>query len=211
MAEAPEKVFVVDDDEAVRKGLARLLRSAGLAVETFGSAADYTGREAYDAVGCVVLDVRMPGLDGMGLQALLAERDFDLPIIFLTGHGDIPMSVQAMKRGAFDFLTKPVDEEVLLTAVRQALSRSRADHRERLEAEALRARLGTLTPREHEVMQRVIMGALNKQIAAQLGIAEKTVKVHRGQVMRKLGVTTVAELIQTCQQAEIQPRSDPAT
>ena len=158
-----------------------------------------------------MLDVRMPGLDGMDLQALLAERGFDLPIIFLTGHGDIPMSVRAMKRGAFDFLTKPVDEEVLLAAVRQALLRNRADHRGRLEAEALRARLGTLTPREHEVMRRVIAGSLNKQIAAHLGIAEKTVKAHRGQVMRKLGVTTVAELIQACQQAEIRPRSDPAT
>jgi FixJ family two-component response regulator len=201
-------VFVVDDDEAVRKGLARLLGSAGFAVETFASAAEYTTREAYGGVGCVVLDICMPGLDGMGLQSCLAEEGTDLPIIFLTGHGDIPMSVRAMKKGAFDFLTKPVDEDVLLTAIRQALLRHRADRRERLEAEALRARLKTLTPREHEVMRWVITGELNKQIAARLGIAEKTVKIHRGQVMRKLGLTTVAELVQTCQRVGIMPRSD---
>lgn len=204
MAEVPELVFVVDDDAAVRKGLARLLRSAGLDVETFASAADYASRPAYDGVGCIVLDVRMPGLDGLGLQTLLAERGFHLPIIFLTGHGDIAMSVQAMKRGAVDFLTKPVDESVLLAAIRQALARHRVQHREHIEAEALRTRFEALTPREREVLRCVVVGGRNKEIAAQLGIAEKTVKIHRGQVMKKLAVTTVAELIQRCRQVGIE-------
>lgn len=206
MVEASDLVFIVDDDEAVRKSLARLLRSAGVAVETFASAAEFSARKAYLGIGCVVLDVRMPGLDGMGLQALLTERGFDLPIIFLTGHGDIPMSVQAMKRGAFDFLTKPVDEEVLLSAIRQALVRNRAYRRERLGEKALLNRFATLTPREREVMRWVIAGARNKQIAARLGIAEKTVKIHRGQVMKKLAVTTVAELIEICRRAGVEPQ-----
>ena len=208
MPDAQEMVFVVDDDDAVRKGLVRLLRSTGLAAEAFATASEFLARESYDGVGCIVLDVRMPGLDGIGLQAQLAEKGVDLQIIFLTGHGDIPMSVQAMKQGAFDFLTKPVDEDVLLGAVQEALCRHRAARSERLEVEALRARAETLTPREREVLRCVITGALNKQIAAHLGIAEKTVKIHRGQVMRKLGLTTVAELVQTCQRAGIEPCSD---
>ena len=206
-AKAREIVFVVDDDEAVRKSLARLLRSTGLAVETFSSAAEFLTQENYSGVGCILLDVRMPGLDGMALQAQLAKKGVDLPVIFLTGHGDIPMSVRAMKEGAFDFLTKPVDEDALLTVIRQALLRHQTDRRERLEAEALRARLKTLTPREHDVMRWVISGELNKQIAGRLGIAEKTVKIHRGQVMKKLDVKTVAELIQMCQRVGITPQS----
>jgi FixJ family two-component response regulator len=204
-------VYVVDDDSAVRKGLARLLRSAGLAVETFASAAAFLARDRYQGVACILLDVRMPRVGGMELQADLAAQNNDLPIVFLTGHGDIPMSVAAMKKGALDFLTKPVDEDVLLDAVHQALRHHRASRSERQEAQAVRARLESLTPREQEVLRCVITGALNKQIAAHLGIAEKTVKIHRGRVMKKLGLTTVAELIQACQRAGIRPPVSPKT
>jgi FixJ family two-component response regulator len=205
MPDGLETVFVVDDDGAVRRGLARLLRSVGFKVESFASGGELLARDPYDGVGCIVLDVRMPELDGMGLQTQLADKRVDLPIVFLTGHGDIPMSVRAIKKGAFDFLTKPVDEDVLLTSVRQALLQHRVARAERLEAEALRARADALTPREQEVLRAVIAGALNKQIAARLGIAEKTVKIHRGRVMQKLGASTVAELIQVSQRMGITP------
>ncbi len=198
-------VYVVDDDPAVRKGLDRLLRSAGLAVEAFASAAEFLARDGQDGVGCVVLDVRMPGISGMDLQADLVAQGVDLPVIFLTGHGDIPMSVEAMKTGALDFLTKPVDAEVLLNAVRQALDRHRAARTGRLETQAMRTRMESLTPRELEVLRCIITGALNKQIAAHLGIAEKTVKIHRARVMEKTGAASVAELVQTCQRAGIEP------
>jgi FixJ family two-component response regulator len=208
MPDGQEKVFVVDDDEAVRRSLARLLRSAGLAVESFASAGEFLARDCYDGVGCILLDVCMPGLDGMELQAELAARSIELPIVFLTGHGDIPMSVQAIKQGAVDFLTKPVDEEVLLNAVHQALLRYRSLRSEHQEADAVKARLLLLTSRELEVLRGVIAGARNKEIAAHLGIAEKTVKIHRGRVMKKLGVTAVTELVHVCQRAGIQPLTD---
>jgi len=198
-------VYVVDDDPAVRKGLDRLLRSAGLAVEAFASAAEFLAWDGQDGIGCVVLDVRMPGISGMDLQADLVARGIDLPVIFLTGHGDIPMSVEAMKTGALDFLTKPVDAEVLLNAVRQALHRHRAARTGRLETQAMRTRMESLTPRELEVLRCVVTGALNKQIAAHLGIAEKTVKIHRARVMEKMSVASLAELVQTCQRAGIEP------
>ena len=205
MGDAEEFVYVVDDDPSVRKALARLLHSAGHTVETFSSAAEFLARERCQGVGCLVLDVRMPSLGGMELQAELAARGIDLPVVFLTGHGDIPMTVEAMKQGAVDFLTKPVDEEVLLDAVHQALLRHRAARSERLEVQALQERVASLTPRELEVLRCVITGALNKQIAARLGIAEKTVKIHRARVMEKLGVTSVAELVQSCQHAGVEP------
>lgn len=208
MIDPEASVYIVDDDPAVRKGLARLLRSANHTVETFASATAFLARDSYDGVGCIVLDVRMPGLDGMELQAELTARSIGLPIIFLTGHGDIPMSVQAMKQGAVDFLTKPVDEEVLLDAVHQALLRHRSLRSEHQEAGAVHARLRLLTPRELEVLRCVLAGARNKEIAAHLGIAEKTVKIHRGRVMKKLGLTTVTELVQACQRAGIQPLTD---
>lgn len=204
MIEVKEVVYNVDDDPVVRKGLARLLRSASLAVETFGSAAEFLGRAHSESVGCIVLDVRMPGEDGMALQADLATQGVDLPIVFLTGQGDIPMTVEAMKQGAIDFLTKPVDEEVFLDAVHHALLRHRVARSEALEVQTLQERLASLTPRELEVLHCVITGALNKQTAAHLGIAEKTVKIHRPRVMEKLGVTSVAELVQTCQRAGIE-------
>lgn len=208
MTRETEVVCVVDDDPAVRRALVRLLRSAHLTVEAFSSAAALLDRGRHDSVGCVVLDVRMPGLDGMELQARLAAEGIDLRIIFLTGHGDIPMSVEAMKKGAVDFLTKPVDDEVLLSALREALRGHRADRSERLEFQVLRDRHELLTPREQEVLRWVITGALNKQIAAQLGIAEKTVKIHRARVMEKLGVSSVAQLVQTCQRLGVEPMAD---
>ncbi|ESQ16041.1 MAG: response regulator transcription factor [Thiohalocapsa sp. PB-PSB1] len=208
MADGSDRVFLVEDDESVRKSLARLFRSVGLAVESFASAGEFLVRGRYDGVGCILLDVRMPELDGMGLQARLLEQACDLPIVFLTGHGDIPMSVRAIKKGAFDFLTKPVDEDVLLGTVRQALVQHRADRAVRLELEALRMRLDMLTPREQEVLRGVITGALNKQIAASLDIAEKTVKIHRGRVMQKIGASNLVELVQICQQLGIEPSLD---
>jgi FixJ family two-component response regulator len=205
MSADAEVVCVIDDDPAVRKALVRLLRSAGLVAEAFASAAEFLAREGDAGVGCIVLDVRMPGVDGMELQARLGAAGADLPILFLTGHGDIPMSVEAMKRGAVDFLTKPVDEDALLRAVHEALRRHQADRTERLETQRLRIRLESLTPREQEVLGWVITGALNKQIAGRLGIAEKTVKIHRGRVMQKLGVATLAELVQICQRVGVGP------
>ena len=208
MTAPDEIVYIVDDDASVRTGRARLLRSAGYAVESFAAAAAFLDREHRAAVACLVLDVRMPGLDGLALQAELSARDAGLPIIFLTGHGDIPMSVAAMKQGARDFLTKSVDEVVLLDAVRQALQTHRESLSERLAANVVQERLTSLTPREREVASWVIGGALNKQIAAQLGIAEKTVKIHRGRVMEKMEASSVAALVSLCRQAGIQPLHD---
>jgi FixJ family two-component response regulator len=205
MAENSPIIFVIDDDASVRTSLSRLLRSAGLNVETFPSAEAYLERKRNDGLGCIVLDVCMGGLSGTDLQARLAQDGCDLPIIFLTGHGSIPVCAGAMKRGAVDFLTKPVDDEVLLQAIRQTLVRYKRIVRQRTEVRAMRARLETLTPRELEVMCCVLTGALNKQIAARLGIAEKTVKVHRGRVMEKLAVTSVAELVRFCAAAGVQP------
>jgi FixJ family two-component response regulator len=207
MTDAAEIVYVVDDDPSVRTALARLLASAGYGVETFDSAEAFLTREHADTLACLLLDVSMPGLDGLALQSELAARENALSIVFLTGHGDIPMSVSAMKRGACDFLTKPVDDEVLLEAVRQALVKQRADLAERLAVNAARARLASLTPRETEVLRWVIGGALNKQIAAQLGIAEATVKIHRGRVMEKVGVRSVAQLVELCRHVGVEPRS----
>lgn len=207
MTDAAEIVYIVDDDPSVRIALARLLGSAGYGVETFDSAEAFLAREHADTLACLLLDVSMPGLDGLALQSRLAARSEALPIVFLTGHGDIPMSVSAMKRGACDFLTKPVDDEVLLEAVRQALVKQRADLAERLAIHAARARLASLTPRETEVLRWVIGGALNKQIAAQLGIAEATVKIHRGRVMEKVGVRSVAQLVELCRHVGFEPRS----
>jgi len=196
MNDAQSTVYVVDDDESMLKALARLLRSAGLRVMTFDS--PHALLDGYDpgAPGCLVLDVAMPGLNGLELQKLLAERSFTLPIVFLTGQGDIAMSVRAMKGGAMDFLTKPVHDEDLLNAIRNAFEQ---DHRLRQERNALldiKQRLATLTRREHEVLLEVIQGRLNKQIAADLGTVEKTIKVHRARVMEKMRVRSLAELVQ---------------
>lgn len=192
-------VCVIDDDEAVRHCLERLFRSAHFPVETFGSAAEYLERERHHGPVCLVLDVRMPGIDGFGLQQALSGRPEQ--IVFLTGHGDVPMCALAMKSGAVDFLTKPVDDEILLSAVSNALSRARTLDRDQLEQSAARAILEALTPREYEVMQGVICGRLNKQIATDLGIAEKTVKIHRGRMMKKTRCTSVPDLMRLIQKS----------
>jgi FixJ family two-component response regulator len=196
-------ICVVDDDESVRRSLGRLFRSARLAAETFASAKEFLERTEHNGPSCLVLDVRMPGLDGLELQQALADRETQ--IIFLTGHGDVPMCADAMKAGAVDFLTKPVDDEELLAAVSRALAFSVETRKAGAECAAARALLDTLTPREVEVMQRVIAGQLNKQIAADLGAAEKTVKVHRGRVMEKMRVTSVADLVRLAQSAGLAP------
>lgn len=187
-------VCVVDDDDEVRAALQRLLESAGHAVRAFASAAGCLESIDAGSVACLVLDLAMPGTDGLQLQRLLLERAPELPVVFLTGRGDIAASVQAMKRGATDFLTKPVEDEVLLAAVGDALAEAERRHGLHARAATLAQRLASLTAREREVLGLVLEGRLNKQIAAALGTAEKTVKFHRGNLMRKMGVRSVAEL-----------------
>jgi FixJ family two-component response regulator len=206
LAPRPPTVFIVDDDAAVRKGLSRLLRSAGLAVATFASPREFLDRHDPNAPGCLVLDVAMPGLNGLELQQALIAGGHELAIVFLTGHGDIPMSVQAMKSGAVDFLTKPVNDDDLLTAVRVAIEKDRLQRQARSELADIQHRLATLTPREHEVLQHLITGQLNKQIAADLGTVEKTIKVHRARVLEKMQVRSVAELVHLAERAGIARR-----
>jgi FixJ family two-component response regulator len=201
-------VFIIDDDASVRRSLSRLMRSEGLATERFPNASAYLEREAYGGVGCILLDINMPEMSGMELQARLADQGQSLPIVFLTGHGDVAVSVMAMKRGALDFLTKPVDEAELLRAVRNALEHHRRVRDETETRETILARIDSLTVREREVMQQLITGALNKVVADRLRIAIKTVKVHRAHVMEKMGVRSVAELLHLCHLAGIEPDSD---
>jgi FixJ family two-component response regulator len=196
-------VFLVDDDPSVRRGLSRLLISAGHLVEVFTSATDFLLREPHNGPSCLILDIRMPELSGLDLQETLARQSRDEQIVFITGHADVPMSVHAMKAGAVDFLPKPFDNEALLRAVDHALARSAERHWQRLERNSLRSRVDKLTPREFEVLQFVIAGMLNKQIGAELGVAEKTIKVHRGHMMEKLGVKSVAELVRLAQKAGV--------
>lgn len=198
-------VFLVDDDASVRRALARLLKTSGHDVETFASAEDFARRDHAISEGCIVLDVRMQGMDGMTLQQQLAAESCPLPIVFLTGHGDIPMSVQAMKLGAEDFLTKPVDEGLLLAAVQRALERNRRQQGALEERNTIRHRLNQLSARESEVLRCLLTGAMNKEIADHLGIVEKTVKVHRGRVLEKMGVHSVAELVWLCSQIGVEP------
>jgi len=198
-------IFVVDDDAAVRRSLLRLMRAAGWNAEGFASAAEFLNRPPGPGTGCVVLDVNMPGMNGPELQQRLAELGLSLPVIFLTGNGDVPTGVRAMKNGAVDFLLKPVDDEVLLQAIDAALRRHAVQLAGAGRLREIQGRLELLSPREREVMERVIRGWLNKQIAADLGIAEKTVKVHRGQVMHKMAVRSVAELVRVCDTAGIRP------
>lgn len=205
-SESKPTVFVIDDDPSVRKSLSRLLRSAGHEVETFASAEPFLAREHFDGIGCLLLDVQMPGLSGMDLQAELGKAEHSLPIVFITGHGDIPMSVEAMRKGAIHFLTKPFDDNDLLRAVSEAIEKDRKAKAEQAKVQDIRNRLSLLTPREYEILRYVITGMLNKQIAFTLNIAEKTVKIHRGRVMGKLRVDSVAELVRLAEKAGVDPR-----
>lgn len=195
MKEADSVVFVVDDDASVREAIKSLIKSVGLRVETFETAQQFLQSKRLEAPGCVVLDVRLPGLSGLDLQRDLAEHEINLPIIFITGYGDIPMSVSAMKAGALEFLTKLFRDQDLLDAIQKALERDRAARRQRSETTELRERFGALTACEREVMGLVVAGLLNKQIAGELGTCEVTVKIHRSQVMKKMGAGSLAELV----------------
>lgn len=195
MTAAEAIVYVVDDDEAVRVALKDLLESVGLWVETFPSGQDFLKARRADIPSCLILDVRLPGTSGLDFQQELAAVNIEIPIIFITGHGDIPMTVQAMKAGAVDFLTKPFRDQELLDAIHKAVDRDRERRQQRFEVTQLRERYEGLTPREREVLALVIQGLLNKQIAAELGTSETTVKIHRGQVMRKMQAESLPDLV----------------
>jgi len=188
-------VFVVDDNAAVRDAIKNLLESVGIQVQTFASGAEFMARTAAEAPGCLILDVRLPGMSGLEFQRELIAAGVEIPIIFITGHGDIPITVQAMKAGAVDFLTKPFREQELLDAIHKAVDRDRQRREQTADVAKLRQRYEELTPREREVMALVTRGLLNKQIAAELGASETTVKIHRGQVMRKMGAESLADLV----------------
>jgi len=188
-------VFIIDDDEPLRDALKRLFRSVGLGAEVFASAPEFLGYDRPDVPSCLVLDVRLPGLSGLDFQAELGNASILIPIVFITGHGDIPMSVKAMKAGAVEFLTKPLREQDLLDAVRVALERDRTRREQKITDSDVQVRFELLTPREQEVMAFVTAGLMNKQIATEMGIAEPTVKFHRGHIMRKMGARSLADLV----------------
>jgi FixJ family two-component response regulator len=200
-------VYLLDDEPDMLKALTRLLRAQGLQVRGFANGRDFLARKAHQGPACLVLDVAMPEIDGLCVQERLRRSGDELPIIFLTGHGDIPMSVRAMKAGAQDFLTKPVNAVDLLQAIRAALRRASEQHALSEELASLRGRLASLTPREREVLGHVIAGKMNKQIAADLGTGEQNVKVHRGRLMRKMGVSSVAELVRLAERLGLRPAS----
>ncbi len=209
-AHAAGTVFVIDDDASVRRALERKLRTAGFRVEAFESAQEYVARAPQSEIACILTDVRMPGMSGLDLQDSLAQAGRALPMVFITGHGDIPTTVRAMKGGAVDFLPKPSSEREILAAVTEALERSRALERERRETESLRARYEALTTREREVFALVAAGLLNKVIADRLGIQEATIKVHRGRVMEKMGAASLADLVRMSERLGQAPGANPA-
>lgn len=193
--ECRERVYVVDDDLSVREALSSLIRSVGLQVETYASAAEFLAAPRHAGVACLVLDVRMPGLSGLDLQAQLTQFGDSIPVIFITGHGDIPMAVWAMKKGAVEFLSKPFRDDDLLSAIRDALAQAQTSHQEESEIGDIRRRYALLTSREKEVVAYMVKGSLNKQAAAELGVSEVTVKVHRHNIMQKIGVKTLPDLV----------------
>lgn len=193
--ECRERVYVVDDDLSVREALSSLIRSVGLQVETYASAAEFLAAPRHAGVACLVLDVRMPGLSGLDLQAQLTQFGNSIPVIFITGHGDIPMAVWAMKKGAVEFLSKPFRDDDLLSAIRDALTQAQTSHQEESEIGDIRRRYALLTSREKEVVAYMVKGSLNKQAAAELGVSEVTVKVHRHNIMQKIGVKTLPDLV----------------
>jgi FixJ family two-component response regulator len=208
MPEPPEGhvvIAVVDDDPSVRRGLDRLIRSVGWKAETFTSAQEFLDRARAEAPSCVVLDLQLPGLSGLDLQKAMAEIGLEVPIIFLTGHGNIPVSVQAMKAGAMEFLTKPVEEQDLLKAIQEAIERDRRTRQQQAGIRDLRDRYESLTAREQEVLRQVVSGLLNKQIAGELGITEDTVKFHRGHIMRKMQADSLADLVRMAETLGIGP------
>jgi FixJ family two-component response regulator len=206
MGKSDAVIAIVDDDPSAREGLSSLIRSAGWRVETFASAQEFLARPRTEAPRCLILDLQLPGLSGLDLQKQMAEAEVDIPIVFLTGHGNIPASVQAMKAGAVEFLTKPFDEEELLRAIREATERDRLTRLRHAELHELQRRYESLTAREQEVMQQVVSGLLNKQVAAELKITEFTVKVHRGQVMRKMRADSLAALVRMADKLGIRSR-----
>jgi FixJ family two-component response regulator len=196
-------IFLIDDDESLRRSLSRQLTHAGWKVEAFASALEFLERASYEGTGCVVLDVRLPEMMGPELHVEMVNRGMTLPVVFLTGHGDVPTSVNAMKRGAVDFLTKPVDGDLLAATIRAAIDRHAVQRRSHFQQQAFEERLRLLSPREREVLDFVVAGCLNKQIADKMGITLKTVKVHRARVMQKMGVNSVAALVHECDCAGI--------
>jgi FixJ family two-component response regulator len=209
MPDKSTRIFIIDDDSSVRTSLVRLLGAAGFETEVFASAEDYLARDRYDGIGCLILDVRMPGSSGLELQDIVNGLGSDLPILFLTGHGDIPLSVKAIKGGALNFLTKPVGDEVLLSAVRQALALHKKIRKGNELTEKARASLATLTSREHEVLRYILSGARNRQIASHLGITEKTVKAHRAKIMEKIAVSSAVDLGGFCVSFGVTPKAIP--
>ena len=196
-------VYVVDDDPSVRAGLSRLLQSMGLTVKTFASAREFLEQAVSGEPGCLIVDLRMPAMNGLELQEQLMTRNLNLPVIFLTGYGTVPASVRAMKRGAVDFLEKPVDDQVLLDAIYQALEKDRKNRRNQAEVKFIQDRLKSLTPREYEVFTLITTGLLNKQVAHELGTAEKTIKVHRARIMEKMHCESLAQLVRLAEKAGI--------
>ena len=208
MSKPESIVYVVDDDESVREAIQSLIRSVGLHVEAFASAQDFLRSKRPDLPGCLVLDIRLPGFSGLQLQRKLADADIRIPIVFMTGHGDIPMTVKAMKAGAVEFLTKPFRDQDLLDAIQQAIETDRSARRERSLTDDLRERYESLTPREREVTRLVVSGLLNKQIAGELGTSEITVKTQRGQVMQKMGADSLADLVRMAERLGVRSPKD---